>query len=187
MKLCRLRRFSRFRRLSGRYTPSFERHPTVCASLAALRSPMVLEYRARGVNQVMSKQLSFVVATSLLALAAQRLLLCRSSLSADGLLERRLGSGIGIVSRLRDGTCNAHSPCQTATSKMTCGSGCGDIYWGEWLSNPPDACDPCDGCGNWVGPRCCPPRWWQQLTCGAPGLWGWRCGDGDVLRPRVGL
>jgi hypothetical protein len=35
----------------------------------------------------------------------------------------------------------------------TCG--CGERYWGDFLSCPPDCCDPCDGCGNYVGrPNC---------------------------------
>ncbi len=36
-----------------------------------------------------------------------------------------------------------------------CGSGCGgcgELYWNEWHSDPPACCDPCDQCGNWVGP-----------------------------------
>jgi hypothetical protein len=40
----------------------------------------------------------------------------------------------------------------------TCGKGCGEIYWGEWYSDPPDCCDPCDQChGQWTGPHgyCC--------------------------------
>jgi len=32
-----------------------------------------------------------------------------------------------------------------------CG-GCGELYWSEWHSDPPACCDPCDDCGNWVGP-----------------------------------
>jgi len=32
-----------------------------------------------------------------------------------------------------------------------CDGGCGPRYWGGWLSDPPDCCDPCDRCGNWVG------------------------------------
>jgi hypothetical protein len=36
----------------------------------------------------------------------------------------------------------------------TCGKGCGEIYWGEWISDPPDCCDPCDQCyGQWTGPH----------------------------------
>lgn len=36
---------------------------------------------------------------------------------------------------------------------LTCGKGCGEIYISEWISDPPDCCDPCDACGNWVGPN----------------------------------
>lgn len=38
----------------------------------------------------------------------------------------------------------------------TCGKGCGEVYWGEWVSDPPDCCDPCDPChGCWTGPQGC--------------------------------
>ncbi|TWT37670.1 hypothetical protein KOR34_26300 [Posidoniimonas corsicana] len=31
--------------------------------------------------------------------------------------------------------------------------GCdGEVYWNEWHNDPPRCCDPCDKCGNWVGP-----------------------------------
>jgi hypothetical protein len=37
---------------------------------------------------------------------------------------------------------------------LSCGKGCGEIYVGEWLSDPPDCCDPCDQCyGQWIGPH----------------------------------
>ena len=26
---------------------------------------------------------------------------------------------------------------------LTCGSGCENVYWGEWTSDPPEACDGC--------------------------------------------
>src|SRR4026209_2031199 len=32
---------------------------------------------------------------------------------------------------------------------LGCGSGCGEFYYDEWLSDPPQCCDPCDNCGNW--------------------------------------
>lgn len=32
-----------------------------------------------------------------------------------------------------------------------CGDGCGEIYWGDFYSEPPECCDPCDRCGNWTG------------------------------------
>lgn len=74
------------------------------------------------------------------------------------------------------GTCSSGG-CNNPSlqNHLSCCKGCGEIYWGEWISDPPDDCDPCDCHGNWVGPRCCSPRWWEQLSCGAPGLWGWRC------------
>ena len=28
--------------------------------------------------------------------------------------------------------------------------GCGEVYWHDWISDPPCA-DPCDSCGNWTG------------------------------------
>ena len=31
-----------------------------------------------------------------------------------------------------------------------CDCGCGELYLGDWHSNPPHD-DPCDCCGNWVG------------------------------------
>lgn len=43
--------------------------------------------------------------------------------------------------------------------RLTCGEGCGEMYWGDWISDPPAPCDPCDECtGQFVGRRCCPPR-----------------------------
>jgi hypothetical protein len=40
-------------------------------------------------------------------------------------------------------------------SLLSCGSGCGEWYVDEWLSDPPDCCDPGDNWGNWVGPQPC--------------------------------
>ena len=33
---------------------------------------------------------------------------------------------------------------------LFCGSGCGEVYVDEWLSGPPECCDPCSG-ADWVG------------------------------------
>jgi hypothetical protein len=41
---------------------------------------------------------------------------------------------------------------------LSCGKGCGEVYIGEWASDPPDCCDPCDKCnGQFVGQQgpCC--------------------------------
>jgi hypothetical protein len=46
-------------------------------------------------------------------------------------------------------------------SYFWCSGGCGEVYLGEWLYDPPDCCDPCDDCyGMYVGPRdCCKRKW----------------------------
>ena len=73
--------------------------------------------------------------------------------------------------------CLGCSLCEHTRTQLTSCAGCGDVYWGEWMSDPPDACDPCDGCGNWIGPRCCPPRLFEFFTCSIGGLWGYRNGS----------
>lgn len=62
---------------------------------------------------------------------------------------------------------------------LTCGAGCGGVYWDEWINDPPDCCDPCDEYGNWVGDACCAPWFWLS---GLRSLWGYRyrpCGVAD--------
>lgn len=41
-----------------------------------------------------------------------------------------------------------------ANRRLSCGAGCGPVYWHEWMMDPPACCDPCDDCGNWVGHGC---------------------------------
>lgn len=55
------------------------------------------------------------------------------------------------------GTCVTPAGCGNGGIKgwlrnnATCCKGCGDIYWGEWTSDPPDCCDPCDQGGDFTG------------------------------------
>jgi hypothetical protein len=35
--------------------------------------------------------------------------------------------------------------------KTWCGPQCGQVFWHEWFSHPPECCDPCDKCGNYTG------------------------------------
>lgn len=67
------------------------------------------------------------------------------------------------------GTCSSCSPCDVGCGApcsggpvrwalgvlgfrcFGCCNGCGEEYWGDWCSSPPDCCDPCDQCGNYVG------------------------------------
>ena len=62
------------------------------------------------------------------------------------------------------GDCEGHTPCSYLKHRLTCASGCGEIYWGDWLSDPPARCDPCDNYGNWVGSQCCELNCWQKLA-----------------------
>ncbi len=71
-----------------------------------------------------------------------------------------------------------HTPASYLRHQLTCGAGCGEIYWGPWFSDPPDACDPCDDHGNWVGPRCCKPKLRQRLWAGLTGQWSCNTGCG---------
>lgn len=48
--------------------------------------------------------------------------------------------------------------CTYFKNLLTCAGGCQEVYWDEWLSDPPDDCDPCDAGARWTGDRCCPPR-----------------------------
>jgi hypothetical protein len=79
------------------------------------------------------------------------------------------------------GSCEGGGGCNgCATSclrtNLTCGAGCGDVYWGEWMSDPPDACDPCNNCGNWTGSGCCPPGLLDCLCGSLSCLFGGRNG-----------
>ncbi len=79
---------------------------------------------------------------------------------------------------------------------MTCGSGCGEVYVGEWRSTPPDCQDPC--CGDqWTGGAIkARPFCGHRIGCWQPGaflgaLYGSRfcsgaessasCGCGSVI------
>lgn len=58
-----------------------------------------------------------------------------------------------------------------AQSALTCGAGCGDVYWGEWASDPPASGDSCGSCGTADCGGCC--GFWNPLR-GLAFLWGYR-------------
>ncbi len=78
----------------------------------------------------------------------------------------------------------------------TCGRGCSEIYCDEWVSDPPDCCDPCDQCyGSYTGRGggyCCLGPCQRLLAamhgyryCGPPNSGPWRpifghCGQGGA-------
>lgn len=61
-------------------------------------------------------------------------------------------SFVGPLSGIRQGvctTCNDHCvgdclPLAKLRKALACGAGCGEIYFGEWLSNPPDVSNQSD-------------------------------------------
>lgn len=75
--------------------------------------------------------------------------------------------------------------------QLICGHGCGEIYLGEWISDPPDCADPCDTChGQWTGPGgVCRLGPFQRILAG---LHGYRycpppyCGPWCPIFPRHG-
>ncbi len=93
---------------------------------------------------------------------------CRGGTCNDGCADGSCASG-----GCSDGSCGATADCggcgkcdlcafnpiKSLFKSIGCSSGCGEFYFDEWINDPPDACDPCDDCGNFVGQRCCPPRW----------------------------
>jgi hypothetical protein len=57
-----------------------------------------------------------------------------------------------------------------------CG-GCGELYWGDFHSYPPDCCDPCNRCGQWTGESNC-GACRHNYRCGrCSGCYGDPCND----------
>lgn len=75
------------------------------------------------------------------------------------------------------GDCIGHTPATYLKQALTCGGGCGEIYWGPWISEPPSGCDPCDDHGNWVGPQDCGPNFLTRFAYSATNLFGGREAD----------
>lgn len=120
----------------------------------------------------------------------------RFSLLAAGLLVSMLsigccgpmGCGPGCYTACNDcngGGCGPTMPCSPLDGirqfkrSLVCGGGCGEVYMGEWMSTPPDACDPC--CGDqWVGgaTKCRPFCWQPGALLSRLRLYGQRCCDG---------
>ena len=65
------------------------------------------------------------------------------------------GSGCGLGNCLKGwGFLRKYNP----FGCMSCGGCDCELYWSEWHNDPPRCCDPCDKCGNWIGPssaKCC--------------------------------
>jgi hypothetical protein len=64
-----------------------------------------------------------------------------------------------------------------------CEAGCGEKYWGEFYSDPPARCDPCDHYGNWIGGGCatgtCATGGCTTTSCTAGACQGGPCATGS--------
>ena len=108
--------------------------------------------------------------------------------------------GCGVGCRALDGGCNdcdgayygarpiPYGPLAQVRQfrrSLVCGGGCGETYYGEWISTPPDSSDPCSG-DQFVGgaTKCTPFCRPGCRRCGivrnlASGLYGKRYCDGS--------
>jgi hypothetical protein len=59
--------------------------------------------------------------------------------------------GSGCDSACADGCCG-DSQGEGLMGKLFGCTGCGECYWNEWHNDPPPLCEPCDRCGNYIGP-----------------------------------
>ena len=60
--------------------------------------------------------------------------------------------------------CDGYNPPFGSVRKtLACGSGCGEVYYGEWLSNPPNTCNDCDARGFAYGTNPRIPWLWQPF------------------------
>ncbi len=98
--------------------------------------------------------------------AATRIVAPRRPVMGAGRPHRRLL--VAPAAELVAGICG-HTLTGLLRSVFTCNAGCGELYWGEWCYDPPDACDPCDCYGNYVGQGVCGPTCWQKFWAGVHG------------------
>jgi hypothetical protein len=61
------------------------------------------------------------------------------------------------------------------TPNCWCGPSCGERYWGDFYSDPPDCWDPCDNCGNYAGRGC------RNCGGGSPGPSHGYVDDGSAM------
>jgi hypothetical protein len=71
---------------------------------------------------------------------------------------------LAVVVSSEVGCCCARAP--WPCGRMWYGCQCGELYWNEWFSHPPDCCDPCDRCARFNGNVL--PVHYSQGTSDAP-------------------
>lgn len=88
--------------------------------------------------------------------------------------------GCGGAQPKKAGCCSGlFSACGRMCSALCGGGSCGcsgEVYWCEWYNDPPRCSDPCNRCGQWVGPSagCCGGGGSTSCdTCGPGGCGGY--------------
>ncbi len=70
--------------------------------------------------------------------------------------EPSCGCGSGCGHKPKASCCGGlFSACGRMCSALCGGGSCGcsgEVYWCEWHNDPPRCCDPCNRCGQWIGP-----------------------------------
>lgn len=78
----------------------------------------------------------------------------KSGLLSKGAVQKGASPAKGSFVKGCKGGCEGPCRCGLLSAFHGCGTGCGEVYWGEWLHDPPDCCDPCCECyGVYTGPR----------------------------------
>jgi hypothetical protein len=97
--------------------------------------------------------------------------------------------GCGDCGGMKGAACTSCGPAACGQPHLLgglfgCGTGCGQVYYDEWASDPPAACDPCDHHGNWLGSTyyggACHDGGcghYGGLLSGLHHLWGYRFGN----------
>jgi hypothetical protein len=122
---------------------------------------------------------------------------CGDNVACGGQCDGSCGGSCGCGNG-GDGCCSGCTvpggPCvrllRRIGSKLDC-AGCGECYWNEWYNDPPSCAEPCDCCGNYIGPghacTCCSAKPYYSRTpyacgCGCPSCGGscsTGCGPAD--------
>jgi hypothetical protein len=101
----------------------------------------------------------------------------------------QLGPGVQDYCDQCDGCSERPIPCGPLDGmaqirrSLVCSGGCGEVYYGEWISTPPDCEDPCGDCQEWTGgcrEKCLPCGRFSGLLSGLVGK-RLRCDDSKGL------
>jgi hypothetical protein len=50
------------------------------------------------------------------------------------------------------GCAECDPPVRRCLNRLFGCNGCGECYWNEWHNDPPSVCEPCNRCGQYIGP-----------------------------------